>query len=81
MRVSLPLMKNLLTLLAKFVLLALGVTAVVPATNAVIQKKVHELGITLLIFSNKEMKHILEMVKHLRKSGLLVKGISKTIEN
>ena len=81
MRVSLPLMKNLLTLLAKFVLLALGVTEVVPATNAAIQKKIHELGITLLIFSNKEMKHILEMVKHLGKSGLLVKGVSKTIEN
>ena len=81
MRVSLPLMKNLLTLLAKFVLLALGVTAVVLATDAAIQKKIHGLGMNLLIFSNKEMKHILEMVKHLRKSGLLVKGVSKTIEN
>ena len=81
MRVSLPLMKNLLTLLVKFVLLALGVTAVVLATDAAIQKKIHGLGMNLLIFSNKEMKHILEMVKHLKKSGLLVKGVSETIEN
>ena len=51
------------------------------ATDAAIQKKIHGLGMNLLIFSNKEMKHILEMVKHLRKSGLLVKGVSKTIEN
>ena len=65
----------------KWVLLALGVTAVVLATDAAIQKKIHGLGMNLLIFSNKEMKHILEMVKHLRKSGLLVKGVSKTIEN
>ena len=39
MRVGLLLMKNVLTLLAKNVLIPLGLTAAASATNAIIQKK------------------------------------------
>ena len=39
MRVGLPLMKNVLTLLIKNVLIPLGLTAASPATGAIIQKK------------------------------------------
>ena len=33
------------------------------------------------MISNKEMKDIMKIVKSLEKSGLLIKGISKTIKN
>ena len=36
---------------------------------------------TTLIMSKKEMKYIIEQVKYLKESGLLNKGVSKTIEN
>ena len=34
-----------------------------------------------MIISNEEMKGILEIVKHLEESSLLVKGVSKITEN
>ena len=34
---------------------------------------------TTLIISKEEMKGVLEILKHLEESGLLVKGVSKTI--
>ena len=36
---------------------------------------------TTLIISNEEMNDILKIVKSLEESGLLIKGISKTIKN
>ena len=36
---------------------------------------------TTLIISNDEMKNIIEIVKSLEDSGLLLKGVSETIEN
>ena len=36
---------------------------------------------TTLIISNDEMKDIIKTVKSLEDSGLLFKGVSKTIEN
>ena len=41
MKVGLPLMKKLLTLLTKNVLITLGLTTAVSATNAAIQMKIH----------------------------------------
>ena len=38
-------------------------------------------GITTLIISNKEMKIIIKTVKPLKDSGLLIKGVTQTIEN
>ena len=36
---------------------------------------------TTLIISNEEMNDILKIVKSLEESGLLIKGVSKTIQN
>ena len=44
-------------------------------------KKVQGSGITTLIISNEEMGDILKIVKSLEESGLLIKGISETINN
>ena len=72
-------MKNTLQPLAKNVLLPLGITAA--ATDAAIQKKIYGFNKTALRISNEETKDILELVKHLEESGLLVKDVSKSIEN
>ena len=37
--------------------------------------------VTLLIISNKEMNDIIKIVKSLKESSLLIKGISETIQN
>ena len=47
------------------------------ATYAVIQNKIYGSGTTALIISNEEMK----IVKSLEESGLVIKGIGKTIKN
>ena len=70
-RVALLLMKNVLTPIAKNVLLPTGVTAAALATNAAIQKKIYGLGMTTLITSNKEMKDIMKLVKSLEELDLL----------
>ena len=44
--------------------------------NPAIQKKIYGSGITTLIISNAEMNDIMEIIKHLEKSGLLNKGVS-----
>ena len=44
-------------------------------------KKNHGSGITGLLISKKEMEDIMKIVKSLEESGLLIKGISETIEN
>ena len=35
----------------------------------------------MLVISNKEIKKILKLVKSVEESGLLIKGVSETIEN
>ena len=52
--VGLPLMKTVLTPLAKSVLIPLGLTAAASATDAAIQKKIYGSGITAVITSNEE---------------------------
>ena len=44
-------------------------------------KKILGLGATTLITSNDEMKDIIKIVKSIEDSGLLLKGVSKTIQN
>ena len=71
-------MKNVLTKLAKSVLIPLGWTAAAPVTDAAIQKKIHGsetygLVTTALIISNEEMEDIKRIVKSFEKSGLLLK--------
>ena len=59
----------------------LGSSAAASTTDAVIKKKTYGSGITKLIISNDEMEDIMEIVKSLEKSGLLIKGVSETIQN
>ena len=74
-------MKNVLTPLAKSVLIPLGLTAAASATDAAIQKKIYGSGATELIISNEEMEDIMKIVKLLQESELLIKWISETIKN
>ena len=74
-------MKNIFKPLAKSVLIPSEITAAVSATDAAIQKKRFGSGMTTLIISNEEMDDILKIIKSLKESGLLIKGVSKTIKN
>ena len=44
-------------------------------------KKIFRSSVTTLIISNVEMNDIMKRVKSLEESGLLIKGVSKTIKN
>ena len=83
LKTGLPLMKNVVKPLAKSVLIPLGLTAVASAADAGIHKKILGSGHnnTTLIISNDEMEDIIKIVKSLEDSGLLLKGVSETIQN
>ena len=51
------------------------------AIDGSIKKKVLGSGVTTLIISNDEMNDILRIVKYLEDSGLLLKGVSETIQH
>ena len=51
------------------------------ATYAAVQKKIYGSGTTALIISKEEMEDVMEIVKSLEESGLVIKGIGKTIKN
>ena len=79
MSTGLPLMKNILTSLAKSVLMPLGVSTTISATDAAIQKKI--LGSGRADERTDEMEDIIKIIKSLEESILLIEGISKTIKN
>ena len=83
LKTGLPLMKSVIKPLAKSVLIPLGLTAAVSAVDAGIHKKILGSGHnnTSLIISNDEMDDILKIVKSLEDSGVLLKGVSKTIQH
>ena len=66
--------------LAKNVLAPLGLTTVMSAIDGSIQKKIHGSGVKLII-EQEHMKDIMKIVKALENSGILLKGVSKTIKN
>ena len=72
LKTGLTLMKNVLKPLAKSVLIPLGLTAAASATDAAIYKKIFESGTTILIISNEETNDIMETVKSLEESTLLI---------
>ena len=80
-KTGLPLIGNVLKPLAKSVLISLGLTAAASATDAAIHKKMFGSRTTTLIISNEEMNDIMKIVKSLEESDLLIKSVSKTIEN
>ena len=66
----------------KNILAPLGITAAASAIDTRIQKKkIHVSGITTLIISNEEMNDIMKIVQALEDSNILLKGITKIIEN
>ena len=75
-----PLIKNVLKLLAKSVLIPLGLIAAA-ATDAATYKRIFWSGMTTLTISNEKMNDIMKIVKHLEESGVLKKSISKKIKN
>ena len=78
---GLPLMKNLMKPLAKSVLIPIGLSAASPAADSEIHKKILRSGTTTLIISNDETEDIIDIVKSLEDSGLLLKRVSETIQN
>ena len=72
MKVALPLAKN--------VLAPLDLTAAMSAIGGSIQKKIHGSGVKLII-EQEDMNDIMKIIKALETSDILLKGVSKTIEN
>ena len=72
MKVALPLAKN--------VLAPLGLTAAMSAIDGSIQKKIHGSGVKLII-EPEDMNDIMKIIEALENSGILLKGVSRTIEN
>ena len=72
MKVAMPLAKN--------VLAPLGLTAAMSAIDGSIQKKSHGSGVKLII-EQEDMNDIMKIIEVLENSGILLKGVSKTIEN
>ena len=81
LKTGLPLMKNVIKPLARSVLILLGLTAAASAEDARIHKKILGSGTTTLIIWNDGIKDIIKIVKSLEDSGLLLKGVGKTIQN
>ena len=72
MKVAMPLAKN--------VLAPLGLTAAMSPIDGSIQKKIYGSGIKLII-EEEDMQDIIKIIKKLENSDILLKGVSKTIEN
>ena len=83
LRTELPLMKNVIKPLAESLLVSVGLTAAASVADAGMHKKISESGHnnTTLIISNDEIEDVLKTVKSLEDSGLLLKGVSETIQN
>ena len=73
MKVAMPLAKN--------VLAPLGLTAAMSTIDGSIKKKMLGSGTTTLIISNDEMNDIIKIVISLENSGVLLKGVSETIQH
>ena len=79
-KTRLSLMKNVLTTLAKSILIPLGLTEAASATDATIHKKMFGSGtspsdlakIMTLIISTEKMNDIIKIVKPLKESSLLI---------
>ena len=72
MKVAMPLDKNVST--------PLDLTAAMSAIDGSIQKKIHGSEVKLII-EQEDMKDIMKIIKALENSGILLKGVSKTIKN
>ena len=66
--------------LAKNVLAPFGLTAAMSAIDGSIQNKIHGSGIKLII-EKEDMKDIMKIIEALENSDILLKGVTKAIEN
>ena len=82
LKTTLPLIKNVTKPLVKSVLISLGLTAAASAGNVGIHKKILGSGhMTTLIISNDEIHDFIKIETSLEDSGLLLKGVSETVQN
>ena len=82
LKTGLRLIKNVIKLLAKSVLILLGLTAAASAADAGIHKKILGSGSkTTVIISNDKIEAIIKIVKSLEDSGLLLKAVTETVQN
>ena len=85
LKTGLPLISNVIKPLAKSVSIPLRLTAAASAADAGIHKKIlgsgHNDNNTTPIISNNKIEHIIKIVKSLEDSGLLLKGVTKTVQN
>ena len=97
LKTGMPLIGNVIKSLPKRILIPLGFTAAAPSTDTAIHKKMFGSGRiakdsdctqhsdlalhTALIISNEVIEDIMKIVKFLGESGLLMKGVNKTIKN
>ena len=72
MKVAMPLAKN--------VLAPLGLTVAMSAIDGNIQKKIHGSGVKLII-EQEDINDIMKFIEALENSGILLKGVTKTIKN
>ena len=63
-----------------FPLALLGLTAAMSAIDRSIQKKIHGSEVKLII-EQEDMNDFMKIIEALENSGILLKGVSKTIEN
>ena len=73
MKVAMPLPKN--------VLAPLGLTAAMSAIDGTIQKKKNHGSGVKLIIEQEDMNDIMKIIEALENAGILLKGVTKTIEN
>ena len=87
LKTGLPLIKNVIKQLAKRVSISLGLTAAASAADVGIQKRILGSGNgsyshnTVLIISKDEIEDVTKIVKSLEDCGLLLKGITETVQN
>ena len=67
--------------LAKSVLIPFGLTAAALAADAEIHKKILGSENTTLIIWNNEMEDIIKIIKSHKDYGLLLKGVTETVQN
>ena len=75
------LIKSVIKSLATSALIPFGLTAAASAADAGMHKKILGSGTTTWIISNDEIDDLIKIVKSLQGNGLLIKGVTETVEN
>ena len=82
LKTGLPFTKNVIKPLSQSVLIPPGLTAAASAVDAGTHKKILGSGnMTTSIISNNEIEDIIKIVKSLEDSGLLLEGVTETVQN